>query len=192
VKYEELKKSLLLTAPAPLFGIGLVVPLLTGGSLQQNAVLGLAATVSLVFVNIVVAFGGERAPANMRTAFATLIACGVLAIVKTCAASLMPLWNVPLETLAPLLILAAVIASDTGAYAIKKKRFVPVFFDGFGIGIIFTVALCGLGALCVLAGTGGHCSFISFAAGAFFALALCLWGAVGLKSIIRRRKGAVE
>jgi Na+-translocating ferredoxin:NAD+ oxidoreductase subunit E len=172
---EELNKSLLITAPLPLLGIGIIAPLSANGSLRMNALLGLVAVASLVVSNVIIACAGQRVPANARGGIAMLIAGGVLTLAKISVEIVMPIWQVPVETLAPLLVMSAVIAVDSKAYAVKKKEIV-VLFDAFGIGLGFTLLLSAAGELCTLAGTGGVFAFFNTCPGVFSVAAIIILG----------------
>jgi Na+-translocating ferredoxin:NAD+ oxidoreductase subunit E len=186
---DELKKSLLLTMPVPLVGIGIIAPLFAGGTIRLNALLGLVALASLMVTNILLAIAGWKVPANARCGIAIVIAGGVLTLAKTSVAAFLPLWNVPVEALAPLLFLSAVAAADTGAYA-QKKRLVPVFLDGAGIGLAFTAVLCAAGEGCALAGRGGIFSFFTTGTGVFLVAALIVIGGSQLLLSLKAKKEA--
>jgi Na+-translocating ferredoxin:NAD+ oxidoreductase RnfE subunit len=179
--HDELKKSLLLSAPAAtMLGLGLVAPLIAGGTLRTEALLGIVAVGSLIVSGAGVAFAGVLIPANVRSGAAVLIAAGVLTIAKITAAAVTPGSVLPVETLAPLVFGAAVIAASTEAYAVKR-RLVRVLFDGVGMGLLFTVLLCACGIVRDGAGNSGVVVFFTGAAGVFFVAALVVWGLTSLR-----------
>jgi Na+-translocating ferredoxin:NAD+ oxidoreductase RnfE subunit len=136
---EDLKKCLILSMPLPVLGLGLIAPAVAGVTPVAAVYLGLCATVILIIAGTVIALFSLRIPKNARIGIAVMAAGGILAIVKIAAARLIaePL---PLETLGPLVIIAAVLAAEGETYSVKKK-FLPVVFDGAGIGGAFTVLL---------------------------------------------------
>ena len=167
---DELKKSLLVTAPVPILGLGLVAPLLSGAPLLTNALLGGIAAVSLIITGAGLAALGLRMPANVRSGVSVFIAGSVLTIAKIAVSALLNVKNVPVETLAPLLFTATVIAATTEAYAVKRKS-AAVLFDGMGIGLCFTLLLCACGAL---RDAGG--ALFASTCGVFFIAALVVLG----------------
>ena len=179
---DELKKSLLRTVPAPLIGLGLVAPLCACGSLRADVLLGIIAVASLVVTGTAVAAANLRFPANVRIGLSVFIAGGVLTIAKIIATAFPRGGSVPVETLAPLIFSAAIIAAGTEAYAVKKKS-LAVLFDGLGIGLLFTLLLCACGILRSTAARSGVFSFfIGGTPGVFFVAAIVSLG------IVRRRQ----
>jgi Na+-translocating ferredoxin:NAD+ oxidoreductase subunit E len=159
--------------PAQVLGLGLVAPLLAEAPLGTDALLGGIAAVSLIITGAVIAVLGMRIPANVRSGVSVLVAGGVLTVAKIAVSAFPDARNIPVETLAPLLFCAAVVAAATGAYAVKKKS-VPVLFDGVGIGFCFSLLLCGCGALRDFAGT--FLTSIPHACGIFFIAAFVTLG----------------
>jgi Na+-translocating ferredoxin:NAD+ oxidoreductase subunit E len=155
---DELKKSLFLTMPAPLIGVGLIAPLCCNAPLQTNVLLGYIATISLIVTTIAIAFAGMRVPVNVRPGTAVLAAAGVLTIAKLIVGRSLQTVTVPFESLSPLLLAVAVAAVNSGAYEVKKKM-VPAVFDGMGIGICFMVLLCACGTLRDYAGKNMSIAF---------------------------------
>jgi electron transport complex protein RnfE len=136
---EDLKKSLIVTVPLLVLGLGLIAPAVANLPLVTNIYLGICATVTLILAGYVIALFSLRIPINARIGMAMLSAGGILTMVKIAADRLLAP-GLPLGTLVPLAIIASVLAADGEAYAVKKK-FLSVTFDGFGIGVGFTVLL---------------------------------------------------
>lgn len=143
---EDLKKSLFLNFPSVILGLGIIAPLYAGGPLRANALLGILAVVALIISNVTIASLRPGTPKNGRIGVAVLITGGLLTIAKI-ALSAGPLTaSLPIETLSPLMLVVAVLASVTDAYDVKKK-WSPAFFDGAAIGFSFLLLLCLSGIL---------------------------------------------
>ena len=136
---EDLKKSLIVTVPLLVLGLGLIAPAVANLPLVINIYLGICATVTLILTGYIIALFSLRIPKNARIGIAILVAGGTLTMVKIAADKLLAA-SLPFGTLVPLAIIASVLAADGEAYAVKKKL-LPVAFDGFGIGIAFTMLL---------------------------------------------------
>lgn len=138
---ESLKRSVLLTFPVPVLGLGLAAPLLANEPLRQNASLGVIATGLTLAVAVLFAAAGSRIPRNARVGFSLLVAAGGLTCAELVVQRLTGRGSLFVWTLLPLLFVTALLAAEKGAYAVKKKL-LPVLFDGFGIGACFSVLLC--------------------------------------------------
>lgn len=148
---ENMVKSLFRNAPAVLLGSGLIAPLLSNQPLTGHLVLGGIAVISLLFMLLVIAIVGERIPHNGRAAFAALLTGGTVSIAAIAIAPFFKGNHLPVEALAPFLLVTALIAVYTEAYAVKK-RIKPVLYDTVSIGVSFTVLLCLCGSIRDLAG----------------------------------------
>jgi Na+-translocating ferredoxin:NAD+ oxidoreductase RnfE subunit len=138
---ENMAKSLFRTVPGILLGSGLIAPLCSNQPLSGHLVLGAIATLSLFIMMLVIAIFGERIPHNGRAAFAALLTGGTVSLAAIAITPFFRQNRLPVETIAPLLIVAALLALYTEAYAVKK-RIQPVLLDTVGIGLSFIVLLC--------------------------------------------------
>jgi Na+-translocating ferredoxin:NAD+ oxidoreductase subunit E len=143
---EDLKKSLFLTSPALILGLGIIAPLYAGGSLRENALLGILAMVMISLSTTVLAALRPLISKNGRVGIAVLVAGGLLTIAKIAGSAISPGVSLPVETLMPLLLIAAVLASVTDAYEVKNKLS-STLFDGGAIGISFLLLLCFAGLI---------------------------------------------
>lgn len=138
---EDLKKSLFLNAPALIISMGIIAPLYAGGLLLTNALLGILAILLIALSNVILASLRPGTPKNGRIGVAVLVTGGLLTIAKI-ALSAVPLTAaLPVETLAPLMLIVAVLASMMDAYEVKKK-FTLALFDGAAIGLSLLLLLC--------------------------------------------------
>jgi Na+-translocating ferredoxin:NAD+ oxidoreductase RnfE subunit len=138
---ENMAKSLFRTAPGILLGSGLIAPLCSNQPLSGHLALGGVATLSFLFMMLVIAIFGERIPHNGRAAFAALLTGGTVSIAAIVISPFFRENRLPVETMAPLLLVAALLALYTEAYAVKK-RIQPVLLDTAGIGLGFITLLC--------------------------------------------------
>jgi Na+-translocating ferredoxin:NAD+ oxidoreductase subunit E len=180
--HDEVKKALIFRAPALILGIGLIAPLIAHGTLHDDLVLGSTATVVIIVVGVVIAAIGRRIPRNARVGFAVFLAVGVLTITTITLSGFKVLGDASVETLAPLVMVSAFLATATNAYG-QKKRLVTVLFDGIGIGLSFTLLLCGVAGLRDAIGRnsagGAPWNLLGSTAGIFFLAALFIYG-IGL------------
>jgi Na+-translocating ferredoxin:NAD+ oxidoreductase RnfE subunit len=149
---EDLEKSLFINFPALILGIGTIAPLYAGASLNTNALLGVTATIMLILSNVTLASLRSGTSKNGRIGLAVLVTGSLLALTKTLLAAAPSATPLPVETLTPLLLIVAVMASMTDAYDVKKKLS-PALFDGIAIGISFLGLLCLSGVLCGIIGS---------------------------------------
>lgn len=149
---EDLKKSLFLNFPLLILGMGIIAPLYAGGSLRTNVLLGILAMIMISLSNALLAVLRAGTPKNGRIGIAVLVTGGLLTTAKT-ALSAVPLTaSLPAETLAPLMLIVAVLASLTDSYEVKKKLSLALF-DGVAIGLSFLLLLCLAGVLRDLLGS---------------------------------------
>lgn len=143
---EDLKKSLFLNSPALILGIGTIAPLYAGGTLRANMLLGILATAALMISAAVIALLRPGTPGNGRIGAAILVTGGLLTIENVVLSTVPAMAALPVETLAPLMLVVAVLAAVTGAYDVKRKLS-PALFDGAAIGLSFLAVLCLAGVL---------------------------------------------
>ena len=141
---NETRKNLVRNALLPLFAGGLCVPLFIAARPAANALLGAYGLGSLVLITGFIAMFAPRVPRNFRIGFALLTAGGVYSIALV-TSKLLPLSGVPIASLAPLLVIAGVLAGDNPAYY-GKKRTSQAIVDGGLIGLCFMAGLVTLGA----------------------------------------------
>ena len=118
---EDLEKSLFLNFPLFIIGMGIIAPIYTCGPLRTNAMLGFLAMLLLMIAMVTLATLRPGTPKNGRVGVAVLIAGGLLTIAKVTLSAVPLTASLPVETLAPLMLIAAVLASVTDAYDVKKK-----------------------------------------------------------------------
>jgi Na+-translocating ferredoxin:NAD+ oxidoreductase subunit E len=152
---EDLKKSLFLNSPMRtlIFGVGIIAPLYAGLPLQAGVMLGILAILLLTVSTIILSSLRSVVPKNGRIGSVIILTGGLLTMAKIALAAVPLAVPLPVETLAPLLLIVAVLASVTDSYDVKKK-FLPAFFDGAALGLSFSLLLCLSGVLRDLLGNG--------------------------------------
>ena len=148
---ENMEKSLFRNAPAVILGSGLITPLSSNQSLSTHMVLGGSALVSILFMFLIIAFFGKRIPYNSRTLFAVLLTGGIVSILSIVITPVFKGTHPPVDTLAPFLLVIALLGLYTEAYAVKKW-IQPVLYDTFCIGANYFMLLCLCGILRDFAG----------------------------------------
>jgi len=141
---KEIKKNIVRNAFLPLLASGLCVPLFTGVSPAENALLGAWGLGVLVLTTGLIAVFSFRMPKNFRIGFALLVAVGVYSIALVTSAALRVSEQLPLASLAPLLIITGVLAGDNPAYTGKKSTSRAIV-DGWLVGLCFIAGLVLLG-----------------------------------------------
>jgi Na+-translocating ferredoxin:NAD+ oxidoreductase subunit E len=149
---EDLKKSLFFKSSMPILGLGIIAPLYAGAPLHTNALLGILAVIVLILSNVTLAALRAGTPKNARIGIALLITAGLLTIANIALSAFPLAAPLPIETLSPLMLIAAVLASVTDAYDGKKKLSLALF-DGAEIGFSFMLLLCLSGVVRDLLGT---------------------------------------
>jgi Na+-translocating ferredoxin:NAD+ oxidoreductase RnfE subunit len=142
---ENLHKSLFLNSPAVILGLGLVAPLLVLKSPIEHLLLGAVTTGALLAITTVISLFNQQLRHNTRSAVAVLLTGGILSLAATVSGSLRLPARLPVETIAPILLIVSLLALHTEAYAVKK-RLQPVLLDAAGTGISFMalLTLCGI------------------------------------------------
>lgn len=143
---ENLKKSLFLNSPAVILGIGIIAPLCACTPLRTNAMLAILAMIAMIISNGILTALRPATPKNGRIGVAVLVTGGLLTIVKVTVTFVSTAQALPVETLAPLMLMTAVIGSITNDYDVKRKLSASIF-DGVAIGLSFGALLCLAGVL---------------------------------------------
>jgi Na+-translocating ferredoxin:NAD+ oxidoreductase RnfE subunit len=172
VSTEKAKKNLVRSSLVPLLGAGLCVPLFVGARPAAGALLGVVALVSLLLsttLNALVRFGVSK---NIRIGCALIITGAVFSIALITAATLHFPEQLPVASLAPLLVAVGVLAGDNPAY-IGKGSVARAIIDGGLVGLCFLAGILLLGTVAEFTGkiSAGHQSiplvFILVAAATF-------------------------
>jgi Na+-translocating ferredoxin:NAD+ oxidoreductase RnfE subunit len=172
---REEGNTILLTREGPLvLAIGLIAPLMVRSSLRDALTLGIAAACALFPLTLFLAFAVRRIPFAARIGAAVFTAAGVVAMAKIAVGRYCA---VPVETIAPLLIVVAVLGVTNDVYR-TKKRIVPPLLDAAGIGAVFSLLLISVSALrsaVIPAASSAKTGALLYApAGIFIALAALL------------------
>ncbi|MBN1129091.1 MAG: hypothetical protein JXA71_08895 [Chitinispirillaceae bacterium] len=142
---ENLNKSIFLTSPAVVLGVGLIAPLMANASPWVHLYLGGAAMASLTLITIVSCLFTNRLPYNSRIPIAIVLSGGTVSAMAVIGSHFFNESRLPVETIVPLLMVVSIMALHTEAYDVKKPL-QPALIDAFGIGILFLslLILCGL------------------------------------------------
>ena len=138
--------------------LGMCPTLGTTSSAINGMSMGLATTFVLICSNVVIALLRNLIPDKVHIpAYIVVIASFVTAVQMIMQAYLPDLYKT-LGLFIPLIVVNCIILGRAEAFAAKNGA-VPSFFDGFGMGLGFTLALTLLGALRELLGTGTFFGF---------------------------------
>lgn len=162
MKIKEIFKSGILTEN-PLFiqFLGLCPALATGTSLINALVMGLSSTFVLVCSNALISLLRKLIPEKIQIASYLVIIGGFVTVVDLLLeAYLNPVYHA-LGVFVPLIVVNCMILGRAEIFA-SKNRVLPSLFDGVAMGLGFTLALCILGAIREILGTGAILGFKLF------------------------------
>ena len=157
---EQLKAGVILDNPIFMQTIGLCPTLATSTSLSNAIGMGVAATVVLIWSNIVISALRRFIPDKVRiAAFITIIAAFVTTI-DLALQAFVPSLAASLGLFLPLIVVNCIILGRAEAYA-SKNKVLPSALDGVCMGLGFTFALVLMGFFRELLGAGTFLSGLS-------------------------------
>jgi len=173
-------------------------PTLGVTSSASNAVgMGLATTFVLTMSNLVISLVKDFIPDKVRIPAYIVIIATFVTIVEMTMKAYLPALFASLGIFIPLIVVNCIVLGRAEAFASKNSPILSIF-DGLGMGLGFTLALCILGSIRELLGTGkifGHIIYpesygmlvFIMAPGAFIALGFLIAFINKLKALKARR-----
>lgn len=194
--YREFTKGIWEKNPILILGIGMCPTLAVSTSVSNALWMTLAATFVLIFSNIIVSMVKSAVPAHIRIPiFITIIAAFVIIVELTLKAFQPDIYK-SLGIYIPLIVVNCIILGRAEEFA-SKNGVLPSFLDGLGMGLGFGLTLTVLAFFREILGSNrlfGYtlipgmepATIMTLAPGAFFTLAMMLWGMNALRSRKRR------
>ncbi len=194
--YREFAKGIWEKNPILILGIGMCPTLAVSTSISNALWMTLAATFVLIFSNIIVSMVKSAVPAHIRIPiFITIIAAFVIIVELTLKAFQPDIYK-SLGIYIPLIVVNCIILGRAEEFA-SKNGVLPSFLDGLGMGLGFGLTLTVLAFFREILGSNrlfGYtlipgmepATIMTLAPGAFFTLAMMLWGMNALRSRKRR------
>ena len=150
---RQLKEGILDQNPTLVQLLGMCPTLATTTSLENAFGMGMAATAVLICSNVFISLLRKFIPRQVRIAAYIVIVSGfVTAVELLMRAYLYPLYQA-LGLFIPLIVVNCIILARAEAFA-SKNKVLPSAMDGLSMGLGFTFALCILGTVRELLGSG--------------------------------------
>ena len=191
---ERLYNGIIKENPTFVLILRMCPPLAGPSSLINGAGMGLSTMAVLVMSNMVISMLRKIIPDSVRVPAFIVIVASFVTILQFLLEAYLPSLNSSLGIYIPLIVVNCIILGRAESYA-SKNPVLPSIFDGFGMGLGFTIALSLLGAFREILGAGTilginipHWDGIGIfvmAPGAFFVLAAL----IAIQNHIRISKG---
>ncbi|MBQ9815630.1 MAG: electron transport complex subunit E [Lachnospiraceae bacterium] len=192
---ERIYNGIIKENPTFVLLLGMCPTLAITTSASNGIGMGLTTTVVLIFSNLFISLLRKIIPDKVRIPAFIVIVASFVTIVQLLLEAYIPSLNESLGIYIPLIVVNCIILGRAEAYAYKNTVIASVF-DGFGMGIGFTIAITILGAIRELLGAGCifgyrlipedyNITILVLAPGAFFVLA-CL---VAIMNKVKMKKG---
>ena len=155
---KQLKSGILDQNPTLVQLLGMCPTLATTTSLKNAFGMGMAATAVLICSNVFISLLRKFIPKQVRIAAYIVIVSGFVTAVELLMRTYMVSLYRSLGLFIPLIVVNCIILARAEAFASKNPP-LPSAMDGFSMGLGFTFALCILGTVRELLGSGsllGH------------------------------------
>ena len=146
-------KGIIKENPVLVLVLGTCPTLATSTSIINALGMGAAATIVLIFSNIVISALRKVIPDKVRIPCYIVLIAGLVTMVQTLVKAFAPALDEALGIYLPLIVVNCIILGRAESFAAKNGP-VASIFDGIGIGLGFTLGLTCLGAVRELLGTG--------------------------------------
>jgi electron transport complex protein RnfE len=155
---EELTRGIVRENPVFRLVLGICPTLAVTTSLANAIGMGMAATFVLLGSNIFISLLRGVIPAKIRLPAFIVIISTFVTVIDLLMAAVVPELHNALGIFIPLIVVNCIIMGRAEAFA-SKAPVGPAVIDALGMGIGFTLALCLIGAVRELAGTGALLGF---------------------------------
>ena len=156
--FKQLKNGILDQNPTLVQLLGMCPTLATTTSLDNAFGMGMAATAVLICSNVFISLLRKFIPKQVRIAAYIVIVSGFVTAVELLMRTYLNALYQSLGLFIPLIVVNCIILARAEAFASKNPP-LPSAMDGLSMGLGFTLALCILGAVRELLGSGsllGH------------------------------------
>lgn len=155
---EIVLNGLILQNPILVLFLGMCSTLAVSTSLTNALGMGLSTTMVLICSNVVISLLRKAIPKEVRIACYVVIIAGFVTIVELCLKAYLPALSESLGLFIPLIVVNCIILGRAEAFASKETPGYAAL-DGLSMGLGFTGALCIMGFIRELLGSGsilGH------------------------------------
>lgn len=196
---KQLKSGILDQNPTLVQLLGMCPTLATTTSLKNAFGMGMAATAVLICSNVFISLLRKFIPKQVRIAAYIVIVSGFVTAVELLMRTYMVSLYRSLGLFIPLIVVNCIILARAEAFASKNPP-LPSAMDGFSMGLGFTFALCILGTVRELLGSGsllGHrilpgaypdMVIFILPAGAFLTLGFTIAAVQKIKNTVEEKK----
>ena len=150
---KQLREGLLDNNPTLVQLLGMCPTLATTTTLENAFGMGLAATAVLICSNLFISLLRKFIPQQVRIAAYIVIISGFVTAVELLMRAYFYSLYQALGLFIPLIVVNCIILARAEAFA-SKNKVLPSIVDGIGMGLGFTFALCLIGAVRELLGSG--------------------------------------
>ncbi len=155
---KEFTKGIVKENPVFVMALGLC-PVLAVSSSVENAIgMGAAATFVLVFSNIFISLIKGFIPSKIRIPSYIVVIASFVTIVDMVMEAYVPALHKNLGLFIPLIVVNCIILGRAEAFA-GKNNLIKSIFDGFGMGLGFTLALIVIATIREILGAGQFLGF---------------------------------
>lgn len=191
--WQEFSKGIVRENPIFFIVLGLCPALAVSSSLSNAVGMGFAATFVLVASNAIVSLIRNVVPDKIRIPCFIVVIATFVTIVEMVLKAYFPALDKSLGIFVPLIVVNCIIMGRAEAFASKNPVFLSVF-DGLGMGIGFTLALCVIAFIREVLGAGKFFGLsvsrsfepaliLSLAPGALLVLGLLIGGIRWIRSL---------
>lgn len=150
---ERLYNGIIKENPTFVLILGMCPTLAVTSSLVNGAGMGLSTMAVLVLSNMVISMLRNIIPNGVRVPAFIVIVASFVTILQFLLEAYLPSLNSALGIYIPLIVVNCIILGRAESYA-SKNPVLPSIFDGFGMGLGFTIALSLLGGFREILGAG--------------------------------------
>ncbi len=150
---ERLYNGIIKENPSMVMILGMCPTLATTTTVINGVGMGLSTTVVLVLCNIVISLLRKVIPDEVRIPAFIVVIASFVTVVDFLMQGYFPALSQSLGVYIPLIVVNCIILGRAEAFASKNGVLVSAF-DGIGMGLGFTMALCILGSVRELIGSG--------------------------------------
>ncbi len=138
--YDSFKRGILKENPSFVLLLGMCPTLAVTTKVSNALGMGLAATIVLVFSNILISLLKDFIPDKVRIPAYVVIIASLVTVIDLLIQALLPALSAALGVFLPLIVVNCIILGRAEAFA-NKNKVLPSVLDAIGMGIGFTLAL---------------------------------------------------
>ena len=184
-KLHDLTKGIIKENPVLVLVLGTCPTLATSTSVINALGMGAAATVVLIFSNILISALRKVIPDKVRIPCYIVLIAGLVTVVQMLVKAFAPALDESLGIYLPLIVVNCIILGRAEMFA-SKNKVIASALDGLGMGIGFTLALFLMATIREIFGSGtfagiplpvladNHISILTMAPGGFFVFGLLI------------------